>query len=136
MRKWITVILIGLVFTGLSLSRFEERASALSSPTVSLIREGQASWYSRGDKGVNVRTASNEIFDDQAMTCAMWGVAFDRRVKVTNMDNGRSVILRVNDRGPHERFIRQGRIIDITKGAFSRLSTTEKGLINVRIEFL
>jgi rare lipoprotein A len=134
MRKWITIILIILFFAGLS--RFHEKASALSAPTAIFVREGQASWYSRGDKGINVRTASNEVFDDQAMTCAMWGVAFDRRVKVTNMDNGRSVILRVNDRGPHERFIRQGRIIDITKGAFSRLSPTEKGLINVRIEFL
>ncbi len=70
------------------------------------------------------------------MTCAMWGVPFHQKVRVTNVANDKSVILRVNDRGPHERYVRQGRIIDLTKSAFSRICRTKAGIINVVVEFL
>jgi len=97
---------------------------------------GKASWYSRHSPGINIRTANNETFNDKDMTCAIWGPAFNSHVKVTNIRNGRSVILRVNDRGPHGRFFRQGRIIDLTKAAFQKLSDSKKGLIEVKVEFL
>ena len=69
------------------------------------IMEGWASWYSAEDPGVVPWTASTERFDDQALTCAMWGVPFQTRLKITNLANGRSVIVRVNDRGPAEDLI-------------------------------
>jgi len=97
---------------------------------------GQASWYSRQSPGINKLTANSEVFNDKDMTCAIWGPAFNSHVKVTNVQNGRSVILRVNDRGPHGRFFRQGRIIDLTKSAFQKLSDSKKGLIQVKVEFL
>lgn len=96
--------------------------------------KGLSSWYSRNDPGINKRTANNEIFNDQAMTCAMWGVRFGQRLKVTNLENGKHVVARVNDRGPHDRFLREGRVIDLTKAAFRKISPTKKGLIKVRVE--
>ncbi len=95
---------------------------------------GMASWYSRRDPGVRLRTANNEVFDDRELTCAMWGVPFGTRLKVTNKENGQSVTVRVNDRGPHRRFVRQGRVIDLTKAAFSVISRKERGLIQVFVE--
>ena len=105
-------------------------------PSVNFKRTGKASWYSRRDPGVNRKTANNENFNDETMTCAMWGVAFDRKIKVTNLENGKSIIVRVNDRGPGERYVRKGRIIDLTKKAFNSLGHTKKGLIHVEVEFL
>ena len=133
--KKITTILILIVLIGIIPYPKETKLGA--TPTNNIYtRMGQASWYSRHDAGINKRTASNEIFNDSALTCAMWGVAFNRKIRVTNLANGKSIIVRVNDRGPHERFIRQGRVIDLTKGAYARLADTNTGLIHVLIEFL
>jgi rare lipoprotein A len=94
---------------------------------------GQASWYSRADPGINLTTANNEIFDDRDMTCAIWGVDFGTELKVINRENGRSVIVRVNDRGPHPRYVKQGRVIDLTKSAFQQIAPLNQGLVKVRI---
>jgi rare lipoprotein A len=95
---------------------------------------GVASWYSKDDPGINMRTASNEIFDDQDMTCAIWGLPFGQLLRVTNLDNGKSVIVRVNDRGPHQRHVQQGRVVDLTKGAFAKIGPLNQGLIPVQLE--
>ncbi|MCK5581763.1 MAG: septal ring lytic transglycosylase RlpA family protein [Candidatus Omnitrophica bacterium] len=101
-----------------------------------VIRVGQASWYSEQSPGINKRTANNEIFNDRDMTCALWDVPFNKKIKITNLDNGKSIVVRVNDRGPHKRYVKKGRIIDLTKNAFRKISALEKGLIDVQIEFL
>jgi len=101
-----------------------------------ITRKGKASWYSRKDRGIKKRTANNEFFDDQQMTCAIWDVPFHQKIKVTNLSNGKSVIVRVNDRGPHKRLVRRGRVIDLTRKAFSKIAPLKRGLINVEIEFL
>lgn len=106
-------------------------------PTLDFKRiQGKASWYSEQSPGINLRTANNEIFDDREMTCAIWGVPFNKLIRVTNLATGKSIIVRVNDRGPHYRFVRQGRVVDLTKTAFARLSSLHHGLINVQLEFL
>jgi len=97
---------------------------------------GKASWYSRYSPGINKRTANNERFNDQDMTCAIWGVGFGREVRVTNIENGKSVVVRVNDRGPHQRLILEGRVIDLTKSAFRKIAPTRQGLVDVKIELL
>jgi len=97
---------------------------------------GMASWYSETDPGINKHTANMEVFDDSQMTAAMWDVPFDQLVKVTNLRNGKSVIVRINDRGPHRRFVRQGRLIDLTKGAFSQIAPLGRGLIDIQLEIL
>ncbi len=97
---------------------------------------GKASWYSRQSPGINKYTANNERFNDQEMTCAIWGVGFGRQIRVTNLENGKSVIVRVNDRGPEHHLLLQGRIIDLTKSAFQKIAPTREGIVDVKIELL
>ena len=100
------------------------------------VRHGKASWYSKKSPGINKHTANNELFDDRAYTAAMWGVPFNQRIKVTNIHSGESIIVRVNDRGPHLRFVQRGRIIDLTEKAFQQIGGLRDGLIEVELEFL
>lgn len=76
------------------------------------------------------RTASGEMFNNLAMTAAHKTLPFGCKVRVTNMKNGKSIIVKINDRGP---FI-QGRIIDLSRAAFARIGDTKSGTITVRIE--
>ena len=100
-------------------------------------QEGEASWYSKesisaeGSSGI---MANGEVFNDEEKICASWFYDFDRRLRVTNMVNKRSVVVYVKDRGPSRRLVRQGRIIDLSKGAFEELEDLSEGLIRVRIE--
>ena len=108
----------------------------ISTAQDSIFRAGEASWYSQIDPGILLTTANMEIFDDTGLTCAIWGVPFNTLIKVTNITNGRSIIVRVNDRGPAKRLVNGGRVVDLTKSAFSRLADTGEGLIRVELEIL
>ncbi|PIV38881.1 MAG: septal ring lytic transglycosylase RlpA family lipoprotein [Candidatus Omnitrophica bacterium CG02_land_8_20_14_3_00__42_8] len=94
---------------------------------------GKASWYSQNDPGILLTTANMERFDDSELTCAMWDMPFNAILKVTNLENGKSVIVRVNDRGPAKRL---NRAIDLTKAAFSKIADLEKGLAEVSVEIM
>ncbi len=96
-------------------------------------RVGLASWYSRTDPGVKKTTANMEKFSDKKHTCAVWGLPLNSRVRVTNLVNGKSVVVRVNDRGPAKRLARKGRIIDLTKAAFLEIADPGEGLIPIKI---
>src|SRR5690606_32891326 len=74
-------------------------------------QRGLSSWYGRRFHGR--KTASGEVFDMHAMTAAHRTLAFQTWVRVTNLANGKQVIVRINDRGPH----RADRIIDLSQGA-------------------
>lgn len=89
-----------------------------------------ASWYGGGEN-LNKHTANGEVFSPYALTCASWDYPFGTELKVASIATGKSVIVRVNDRGPNKRL---GRAIDLTKSAFSKIANTEEGLILVRIE--
>ncbi len=91
---------------------------------------GKASYYA--DKHQNMRTASGEPYKHDLPTAAHKQLPFGSMVKVTNTANGKSVVVRINDRGP---FVR-GRIIDLSKTAFSRIGSLSSGLLNVEIEVL
>lgn len=95
---------------------------------------GTASWYSRSDRGVRRTTANMEIFNDKQLTCAAWGLPFGSLLEVTNVENGKSVIVRVNDRGPARRLVRRGRVVDLTKTAFRAIADNKRGLIRVRVD--
>lgn len=90
--------------------------------------EGRASWY--GSRHQGRRTASGERFDMRALTAAHPSLPFGSRVKVTNLGNQRSVVVRVNDRGPHSR----ERIIDLSRAAAERLGLLGSGVARVRLE--
>lgn len=133
-KKIVYTTLLAMIMSVMPFSKAHRYAEPL--PSQRILKEGKASWYSRKSPGIKRTTANMEIFDDEAFTCAMWGVKFNQKLRVTNLDNGRSIIVRVNDRGPHKRYVQHGRIIDLTERAFKHLSPTKKGLINVQVEFL
>jgi rare lipoprotein A len=99
----------------------------------SVIIKGKASWYSQNDPGIFLTTANMEIFNDSELTCAIWDLPFNTILKVTNLENGKSVIVRVNDRGPAKRL---NRTIDLTKAAFSKIADLDKGLADVSVEVM
>lgn len=90
--------------------------------------QGVASWYGKAYHGR--ATASGEPFDMHDLTAAHRTHAFGTRVRVTNLANGRSVVVRVNDRGPYAR----GRVIDLSYAAARRLDMVEAGLADVRVD--
>lgn len=91
---------------------------------------GIASYYANGLKGH--RTASGERYDPQALTAAHRTLPFGCRVRVTNLDNGRSVVVRINDRGPHV----EKRVIDLSYAAARELRFIDQGTTRVRLEVL
>ena len=94
------------------------------------VEEGDASWY--GEYFHGRLTANGEIYDMNAMTAAHKTLQLPTIVRVTNLQNGNSVIVRVNDRGP---FV-DDRIIDMSKGAAEVLGFREQGITPVRVEVL
>ena len=95
---------------------------------------GLASWYGPGFHGQE--TASGEIFDQREMVAAHRSLPLGSLVRVTNLENGRRVVLRVIDRGPYGRNYRKGTIIDVSKGAAQRLGFIRDGLVEVRVEVM
>ena len=91
---------------------------------------GIASWY--GDPFHGERTSSGEIYDMHAMTAAHRTLPFQTVVRVHNLDNGKRVHVRVNDRGP---FVR-GRIIDLSNAAAQEIDMVRPGTARVRLEIL
>jgi len=92
--------------------------------------KGIASWYGPGFHGN--RSASGERFNQNALTAAHRSLPFGTNVRVTNLNNGRSVIVRINDRGPYTR----GRVIDLSAAAARVLGLIRTGVAPVRIEVL
>ena len=94
------------------------------------ILEGLASWYGPGFVGR--RTANGEIFTSAELTAAHKTLPFNTRVRVTRLDNGRSVVVRINDRGP----FKPGRVIDLSRVAALELDLIRSGVARVRLEVL
>jgi len=91
------------------------------------VLRGLASYYWQPQ-----RVASGGWFNPNALTAAHKSLPFGTRVRVTNLRNGRSVVVRINDRGPYVR----GRIIDLSKRAASAISMTGAGIVPVSVEIL
>lgn len=91
---------------------------------------GIASWYGPGFHGK--LTANGETYNQKAMTAAHKTLPLPTLVKVENLENGKSVVVRVNDRGPYSK----GRIIDLTEVAARRLGMIDKGTAKVRVSVL
>jgi rare lipoprotein A len=102
----------------------------VGSSWIGFSESGLASYYA--DKHQNRKTANGELYKHNLKTAAHKKLPFGSNVKVTNMSNGKSVIVKINDRGP---FVK-GRVIDLSKSAFSSIGSTSSGLINVKIEVI
>ena len=89
---------------------------------------GQASWYGPGFHGK--KTASGEIFDQSRLTAAHKTLPLGTKAKVTNLENGNTVEVQINDRGPYV----GDRVIDLSRAAANALGFVESGLTLVRIE--
>lgn len=99
-------------------------------PRVVRVISGQASWYGPGFFGN--RTASGEVLRPGTYTAAHRSLAFGTRVRVHNLNNGRSAVVRINDRGPFH----GSRVIDLAHGAARDLGLTASGTAQVRLEVL
>jgi rare lipoprotein A len=91
-------------------------------------QRGKASYYGAALQGH--KTANGARFDRRALTAAHRTLPFGTRVRVTNLGNGRQVVVRINDRGPYA----GGRIIDLSEEAARRLDCLAQGVVEVRIE--
>lgn len=123
--KFLIILLLPVVMIGCS--SFKSK-----SPTdlIGYTQSGKASFYA--DKFESRKTASGEIYRQSLKTAAHKRLPFGTKLKVTNLANGKSVVVRVNDRGP---FV-SGRIIDLSKSAFSVIGHTSAGLVSVQIEVI
>lgn len=126
-NKIIAKIIIALVLTNLiSLTQNNDLFAKIRNVDPEFVQEGVASWYGPGFQGR--KTANGERFNTSEMTAAHKTLPFNTLVKVTNLSNGVSTVVRINDRGP---FIR-GRIIDLSRAAKNELQMG--GLAEVKIE--
>ena len=101
-----------------------------SSAPVQPAHIGEASWYGPGFQGK--KTASGEIFDDSKLTAAHKTIPLGSKAKVTNLTNGKSVEVKINDRGP---FI-DGRMVDLSQAAAKALGMIDRGTARVQIDLL
>ena len=99
-------------------------------PRVIQVSSGQASWYGPGFYGN--RTASGEVLRPGTLTAAHRTLPFGTLVRVTNLGNGRTAVVRINDRGPFH----GTRVIDLAHGAASELGVASSGIAKVRLEVL
>jgi rare lipoprotein A len=102
-------------------------AATAAQPREGWTQDGIASWY--GESYHGRQTASGEIYDMEAMTAAHRTLPFGTSVRVLNRDNGRSVVVRITDRGPYV----GGRIIDLSRRAARELGMLESGVAPARI---
>ncbi len=92
--------------------------------------EGKASYYAEDFHGR--KTSNGETYDMYKMTAAHKELPFNTLVRVTNLNNHRAIVVRINDRGP----FKPGRIIDLSKGAAQKLQMINDGVIPVKLEIL
>ena len=116
MKRMLTGVFIGF----LTLGGFDSGVAAKSTT-------GMASYYKSGKQ-----TANGERFNPNGLTAAHRTLPFGTKVRVTNLRNGKSVVVRINDRGP---FIR-GRVIDLSLGAASFVGMTKSGVAKVTYSIL
>jgi rare lipoprotein A len=104
--------------------------NSLSSRLAGLIQVGRASWYGSDFHGR--KTANGERYNMESLTAAHRTLPFGTRVKVTNLDNGRECVVRINNRGPYLK----GRMLDLSKAAARQIGMLTKGVGRVKMQIL
>ena len=108
----------------------EKEAPREAPPAASATQEGRASYYGADFHGQ--KTASGDRFNMHGLTAAHRTLAMGTRVRVTNLDNGKTVVVRITDRGPYA----GKRVIDVSRAAARRLGMIEAGVVPVKLEVL
>ncbi|MBF0596685.1 septal ring lytic transglycosylase RlpA family protein [Faecalibacter rhinopitheci] len=114
----------------LSIKDEKEIEEILEKAAIASASSGVVSWY--GDKFHGRKTASGEAYDKNELTAAHKTLPFGTKVKVTNIRNGKSVVVEINDRGP---FVKS-RVLDLSQAAFSEIGHTNSGVMQVKYEVL
>lgn len=128
LRTIIAILLLSVVLTGCFTPSVHHR-TVRRKPDYGY-QVGEASWY--GPKFNGRKTSSGDVYDMYNLTAAHPSLPFDTVVRVTSFRNGRSVVVRINDRGP---FLK-GRIIDLSYAAAARLGMLGEGVTKVRVDIL
>jgi len=132
--KALVAILIPIVMWGCSAIKpadpSGQPAGTLNGARPGYVETGKASFYANVHQ--LKKTASGEIYDHKLNTAAHKKLPFGTKVRVTNIANGKTVVVKINDRGP---FIK-GRILDLSRSAFSSIASTSSGIIEVKIEVI
>ena len=121
------------IILSLGLSSCVHASLTIKSQTVKYTNIGMASFYGRGDGFHGHKTASGARFNANGFTAAHRTLRFGTRIRVINLRNNRSVVIVVNDRGPHKR---TGRIIDLSYGAAQKIGMVNSGVAKVKLEIL
>ena len=121
----LTIILIFLILQGCGSGPTDKK-----SKWAGYTEFGKASYYST--KFQSKKTASGELYDKYKSTAAHKKLPFGTKIKVTNIKNSKTVIVKINDRGP---FVK-GRIVDLSSSAFGRIAHLDIGVIEVKIEVI
>ena len=108
----------------------EKMVDEIMERTATKISTGVVSWY--GDKFHGRKTASGERYDKHELTAAHKSLPFGTKVKVTNIRNGKSVVVEINDRGPYAK----SRVLDLSQAAFSEIGHTNTGVMQVEYEIM
>ena len=119
------IVLLSVAILGCSSSTPKDEAK-----WIGYTETGQASFYA--DKHQFKKTASGELYNHGLKTAAHRTIPLGSTINVTNVANGKSVVATVNDRGPYVK----GRIVDLSKSAFSSIANTSSGLISVQIQVI
>lgn len=129
LTKALGAIAICASFAAGGAAAHDQLASAAGASVVKVLA-GPASWY--GGKFHGRLTANGERFDKWGLTAAHRTLPFGTKVRVTNERNGRSVVVRINDRGPFH----GNRVIDLSRGAAEEVGLVNSGTAPVKIEVL
>jgi rare lipoprotein A len=126
-RIFLGAALLAALWSGDAAARLADAPSSIAKPAPrsQALQTGPASWY--GPRHHGRRTASGEVFDMNALSAAHPSLPFGTRLLVTNVANGRSVKVRVNDRGPH----RRGFVLDLSRAAAKEIGLGQRGIATV-----
>ncbi|MCU0447959.1 MAG: septal ring lytic transglycosylase RlpA family protein [Microscillaceae bacterium] len=131
LRLLVVVLMITFLGSACSLGNYPSNATLetnLSSGKV--IASGEASYY--GGKFQGRRTASGEKFDKNKLTAAHKTLAFNTKVEVKNMQNGKTVVVKINDRMPKK----NKRVIDLSEAAARQLDMLKSGVVSVELKIV
>lgn len=121
------LLVLAMLVTGVG--AFAQKTNYRNVPVVDTA-VGHASFYS--DKFIGKKTASGEIFSQDKLTCAHNTYPLGSKVRVTNLKNGKTIVLKVNDRLHH----RNPRLVDLTRAGATKLGFNKSGIVKVKVELI